>query len=448
MRVVVVGAGLAGLRTAHRLLDAGVDVELIEAGRRPGGRVRTVRQTLGGSTFAAGQYSESGAEWVDSVHHRLLELMDRYGVGLLGEGERWTVIRRWLYWKGELLSPERIREVDPGIEVSLEAFEDVVAEVAAGISDPSRPDLHPEAARHDARSLADAASQAGLSDLALLFKRRDSQGEFAEEPNDVSLLFVAQQRALQAAEAAALGDPDGIIAQRSEGGFSRVAEGLATEVGHVLHLGESLLALEQTGDSVVVTTNLRTIMADHVVLATSLVPLRTIDWRGGLPDDLRAAVYGLGYGAITKTSVQWPRRAWPSGYATTESRAQRVYEPTIDQSGDEGILMAYCGGQGGREWALLDESTRVEQASRLMAEMHGITDAPLGGWSRAWSAQPRFGGSYAVYRPGEVTRYWDVLRRPWGRVHLAGEHVATCTGYMEGALESGDTVAARLCAAG
>jgi monoamine oxidase len=51
-----------------------------------------------------------------------------------------------------------------------------------------------------------------------------------------------------------------------------------------------------------------------------------------------------------------------------------------------------------------------------------------------------------VYRPGEVLRYWDVLRAPWGRVHLAGEHVATCTGYMEGAVESGRTVAARILA--
>jgi len=442
------------------LLDAGVDVELIEAGPRPGGRVRTVRTTLDGSPFAAGQYSESGAEWVDSVHHRLLGLMDRYGVGRLGAGEQWTTIRRWLYWKGELLSPERIREAEPTVAEQLERFDAVVAAVAAGIVDPARPDLHPEAQLHDARSLADAADEAELSDLARLFKRRDSQGEFAEEPGAMSLLFAAQQRAHQAVEAAATGDPAGVVAHRCDGGFTRVVDGLAAEVASVLTLGESLLALSQDADRVTVTTNRRTLVADHVVLATSLVPLRTVDWHDGLPDDLREAVFGLGYGAITKTSVQWPRRTWPAGYATTESRAQRVYEPTVDQvsadgsangpadRGGPGILMSYCGGQGGREWALLDESTRVDQAAGLMAAMHGLTDAPLGGWSRAWSAQPRFGGSYAVYRPGEVTRYWEVLRRPWGRVHLAGEHVATCTGYMEGALESGDTVASRLFAAG
>jgi monoamine oxidase len=53
-----------------------------------------------------------------------------------------------------------------------------------------------------------------------------------------------------------------------------------------------------------------------------------------------------------------------------------------------------------------------------------------------------------VYEPGQVTAHWQVLREPWGRVHLAGEHVAACTGYMEGALESGENVAARIVGAG
>ena len=42
-------------------------------------------------------------------------------------------------------------------------------------------------------------------------------------------------------------------------------------------------------------------------------------------------------------------------------------------------------------------------------------------YSRAWSNEPRYGGSYAVYQPGQVTAHWQVLREPWGRVHLAGE---------------------------
>ena len=167
-----------------------------------------------------------------------------------------------------------------------------------------------------------------------------------------------------------------------------------------------------------------------------------------MPDQLHAAVHGLGYGTVTKTSVQWSRREWPAGYATTVGRAQRVYDPTADQPGDQGILMSYCGGEGGHEWARMSEGERIELAVSEMRAMHGLTAHVLGGYSRAWSTESRFGGSYSVYEPGQVTAYWQVLREPWGRVHLAGEHVAECTGYMEGALESGETVAARILAAG
>jgi monoamine oxidase len=215
-----------------------------------------------------------------------------------------------------------------------------------------------------------------------------------------------------------------------------------------VHYGEQVTGLEQDADGVTVHTDRRRLAADHVVLACSLVPLRRVRFQPELPAPLHTAVHGLGYGTITKTSVQWSARAWPAGYATTAGRAQRVYEPTVDQPGVPGILMAYCGGQGGHEWAELAEQERIALATAEMRDMHGITAEALRGYSRSWSLQPRFGGSYAVYQPGQVTAFWQVLREPWGRVHLAGEHVATCTGYMEGALESGDAVATRIVAAG
>jgi monoamine oxidase len=438
MHIVVVGAGLAGLRATQRLRAAGCDVTLIEAEHRPGGRVRTVHDA-----FVGGQYSESGAEWVDSVHHRMLELLDRYRIERLGVGERWTVIRRWLYWNGELLSPERVREIEPGIVEQLDRFDALVADVSSGVVDPANPQLHIRAAEIDARSLADVALEAELGELARLFKRRDAQGEFGAEPADVSLLFLAQQRAYH--DHVAHGAD--VVAHRVAGGFSRVADGLAADVGDI-SFGESLVGLEQDADGVVAHTSSRSLRADHAVLACSLVPLRGIEFHTPMPSVLREAVHAVGYGAITKTSVQWSARDWPAGYATTSGVTQRVYEPTIDQTGNGGILMSYCGGQGGHEWAARDEATRIRLATDDMRSMHGLSGEVQGAYSRAWSTAAGYGGCYAVYEPGQVTRYWDVLRRPWGRVHLAGEHVAACTGYMEGALESGDTVAARILATG
>jgi monoamine oxidase len=439
MRVVVVGAGFAGLNAASQLRDAGCDVVLIEGGHRPGGRVRTVH-----NGFVDGQYSESGAEWVDDIHPRLLGLLDRYGIGLLGTGEQWTVIRRWLHRNGELLSADQMRAVDPGLDEQFDRFETIIAAATDGVADPAHPDLHPEAAAVDALSLADAVAQAGYGELAALFARRDAQGEFASEPSQVSLLFVAQQRAFH--RVAAQGRT--VTAYRVVGGFSQVARNLADELGERVNYGETLTAIAQDADGVTITTDRRTLHADHVVLACSLVPLRTVTFHDPMPALLHRAVQELGYGTVTKTSVQWSAREWRPGYATTEGRLQRVYEPTAAQPGEAGILMSYCGGDGGHQWARMSESERIRVAAEGMREMHHLTAEVRGGYSRAWSVHPRYGGSYAAYQPTQITEFWDVLRRPWGRVHLAGEHVATCTGYIEGALESGETVATRLITAG
>lgn len=441
MKVLVVGAGLAGLSAAEHLCCAGMDVEVIEASARLGGRARTVHDR-----FVAGQYVESGAEWVDTDHRRMRALMARYGIETLGVGQEWTMIRRMLFADGRLLDGEQATAMQPGLLDELDAYEAAFEAIAAGIADPAFPELHPDAAVHDARSMQDIADEIGLHGLSALLARRNSQGEFAEEPSGVSSLFVGQQRA-HMREA---GVDEVVLAHRVRGGVSGIVECYAAEVGELLgrpiSTGEQLQALAWGAAGVEATTTLRTIVADQVVLACSLVALRAVRFDPLLPAPLAAAISDLGYGAITKTALQYPVRTWPPGYASADLPAQRVYEPTAAQEGDAGVLMAYTGGDGGRRLAEHDEVERMRIVGRDVETMYGLGVGPLGGFSRAWSTIPRFGGAYAVYRPGQMCAFWRVLREPCGPIHLAGEHVATCTGYMEGALESGETAADRIVA--
>lgn len=435
MRVVVVGAGLAGLRAAGQLRKAGCDVVVLESSHRIGGRVRTVRSPLHG-----GQHVETGAEWVDDHHERMHALLDRFGLRVEGAGEQWSRVRRLVDIDGRLLAGDELIKVSPSVLDEVAAYEDYIDAVAADITDPSRPNDHPEASSVDRRSLADVAAAVGLGRIAALLTRRDAQGEFAAEPAEVSLLFIAQQRAHQ--RRAAAGAP--LRAHRVEGGLSQLTQAMADELGPCIRRGDEVHAVEQSDASVVVRTRVGSLVADHVVLACALPAVRRLHLRPHPPPALWAAISGLGYGTVTKTAVQWPERFWVPGYLTTDRRVQRVYEPTADGAGSPAILMAYCGGEGGHRWAQLTEQARLDLAAAEMQSIHGFGAAPLAGVSRAWSIHRRYGGSYAVYRPGEVGAFWDVLRAPWGRVHLAGEHVATCTGYMEGALESGDTVSRRI----
>jgi monoamine oxidase len=431
-QIVVVGAGLAGLTATRNLVRSGADVTLIEAGSRVGGRARTVRDP-----FRDGQYVESGAEWVDTHHHHMRELLDRHGMELQGEGQQWTTIRRWLHRDGRLHSPA---DLGDAVYTQLAAFEAIVHDAATAVDDPASPHRCARAADLDAISLADAADRAGLDELARLFHRRDSQGEFAAEPDEVSLLFVAQQRAISAAS----GAEEVIRSHRIVGGIETLAHRMAAEIADSISMNESLLGVEHRDGSVVVATSQRRLEADHIVLACSLVPLRAVRFDPPLPDALQRAIAELGYGTVTKTALQFAQRQWPAGYATTEGVSQRIYEPTVDQDGTAGALMSYAGGDGGRKLAEEPEAERLRLIESDMRAVHGITAETTGGFSRAWSAQPRYGGSYAVYRPGQITSFWDVLRRPHGRIRLAGEHVATWTGYLEGAVESGERVASEI----
>lgn len=463
MRVLVIGAGLAGLSAAEALANAGVDVVVCEAGHRPGGRTRTVRDR-----FRNGQVADSGAEWVDSIHWRYRELMARFGVEDEGEPTPWMTIRRWMFWDGRLVSGRDLDQLEPNLFAAVERYEELADAPAVTLMDPSRPDLHPDAARLDSRSLADVIDDAratfDLGPLGRLLASRNSQGEFAAEPRQVSCLFVAQQRAHELHEARRQGID--VTANRVAGGTSTIAEFLARDLqsradGRIrLLFGHRLMWVDQDADRVRAgvssgNADLATVTADHVILACSLVPLRSVEYRAPMPSPLADAIHGLGYGSITKTAVQFDRRAWVSGYGTTDSVSQRIYECTADQvdvgtDQGSGILMSYCGGDGGAKLAHVDEAERIALITADMRRVHGIDGAVnvLGSFSRSWSSHQNFGGAYAVYEPGHVTKYWQVLREPWGRVHLAGEHVATCTGYMEGAIESGRSVAERIVATG
>ena len=77
-RVLIIGAGLAGLSCAYELKQAGFDVILLEARTRPGGRVRTYRDP-----FADGLYAEMGAEYVDSSDTSARKYCKKFGLEVL-----------------------------------------------------------------------------------------------------------------------------------------------------------------------------------------------------------------------------------------------------------------------------------------------------------------------------------------------------------------------------
>ena len=168
------------------------------------------------------------------------------------------------------------------------------------------------------------------------------------------------------------------------------------------------------------------------------------------PQALASAIADLQYGSVTKNALQYPRRVWRlngySGGAYTDLPAGSIYEATDQQPGRRGILLAYAGGGRSAHFERLDPEDRGAAAARQMRKLIGARPAPIAEESVSWALEPLTGGSWTAYAPGQVTAYWRALREPFGRVHLAGEHTDAFTGYMEGAVRSGQRVAQRLLA--
>jgi len=437
--VVIVGAGMAGLACALDLREAGADVTLVEAASRPGGRVRTV-------FFADGRWVEAGGEWIDTSHDHVHSLLARYDLRAIGDGAPW-----WSREAGWIEDDQGLRPAvdawaaDEHVVAELARFDELVDAVAAGIADPADPAAHPDAAAVDALSVADLFDRAALGPRARFLLDREMAFEYTCRPDEASVLFIAQQRAVMMS-GETHGNP--VRSQRVDGGLSRLAEAIARDLGDVLRLGEPAVRLEQGDRTVRVVTPEGTVEAGQAVLACSLVPLRRVEVVPSFEGAFGRGVAELGYGDVVKTFVRSASRP-PFVWAVTPRSVQRVYDATEDQPGGSAVLDSYVGGEGARD--LLreapDERDRVALMRREVAAMIPSLAPGMGdGLSQAWSQEPYVGGSFSVWNPGHVTAFWRALREPQGRIRLAGEHVATVCGYVEGAVESGRRVAAEIAA--
>ena len=443
--VVVIGAGLAGLQAAAVLETVGLRVLVLEAQRRVGGRIHSMRQH-GGTAEAGGTYIGAGYE-------RVIAAAERHGVELMDVTPILEFFREQdLALDGEIIRqdewakhpandfPERDKQHLPWNYHRVLTMRDNPLEDPSDWLD----------ARHAALDVSahDWFRSLGLSEraIALAYGLNVSFGRDARDVSALLLLFRGafskQQRALAPSESL------GFTARH---GVQRIPEAMAAALENGVELDHAVTAIALAGDSaVVVCANGRRFSARHVIAAVPPSVLRRIAIDPPLPALQAEAIATVPSQPLTQVYLAPRSRFWEQdGYAAslfTDTRAGMLAAArNRDDPTEVTSLTAWITGDNA---AALDRLPSADAGRAVIAAIETLRPAAKGRLDvigmHSWGADAYAGGAWAYFRPGEVTRFAQDLGRAHGRLHFCGEHLATTSRGMEGAMESAEEAAAEI----
>jgi monoamine oxidase len=432
VRVVVGGAGLAGLAAARDLEAAGAAVTVVEARDRVGGRVQTVRDD-----FAGGQHAEAGADLIEGEQSFVSALASDLGlktVRILRDG--------FGYYGPDRSGRRRIRNRPTAMDAAARLLKKEVADYCLADKRWDSAIARGLARRSVAGWLAgvgaDSALAAGIGGL---------RGFFLAEPEDLSLIALVDQFASG-------GTPGQGEIYRISGGNDRLARAIADALAGRLVLGAVLRRVHQTGTApgVLITIDdrgtRRELEADFFVAAIPASTLRDVEFEPPLPAPQARAIAALKYGDATRTLLQFQRPFWraprrPRAFGT-DLPTGAVWDGAEEQRVRPGILSLLAGGRASRALQDIIASEGAEGVVGRLAWL-GKSTPLIAFRTVTWEDEPWSRGGYAVFDPSFDPGLRQWLARPAGRVVFAGEHTSLrWQGYMNGAIESGKRAAAEI----
>ena len=446
-RVAVVGGGLAGLCALHALARAGVHATLFEAAPRVGGRCWSERSAFGS------QVAERGGEFIDTGHEHIRALADELGLALDDVLEAQLPGSAPLWWLDG--APYTLADATRDLGGLVGALDADAAVLTATLPTWRRASPGQRALdRLSAAQWIDTRVPGGArSRLGRLLANAYTE-ELGADPHEISSVGVVSL--LQGTPRERLSPyEDSDQRYHVRGGNDRIVAALAQRLADRIETGTRLTAVTREDNGryrlrFARDAAARAALFDRVVLALPFSLLRDVDLaHAGFRARKLTAIRTLGMGRNTKLQLQFASRHWRMRGGNGETRLEGAYvtswEVTRAQEGDAGILNFFSGGSIAQRAGEGDPET---QARTALAHAEPLYPGLAAQWTgavirNAWDRYPWTRGSYSLLRPGQYTAFHGIEWEPEGHVYFAGEHVSEeASGYMEGAVETGQRAAA------
>ncbi|MGM0924170.1 MAG: FAD-dependent oxidoreductase [Bacillota bacterium] len=463
-KIIILGAGIAGMAAAYELGKAGYDCEILEARNRTGGRNWTVRKgttetEINGvkqtSNFDKGQYMNAGPARIPQ-NHVTIDYCRELGVEL----EVFANSNEFSYYYQENAGPLSNQKIRKGTLKS--DTRGYISELLAKVADKtaldsplskddierlraylkSEGDLSADytykgSSRRGYKELPGGGLQPGTKDTPYAFKELLQSGMMNNISGDYS--FTQQPMMFQPV-----------------GGMDQIPKALEEKLHGQITFGAEVQEIRQSADGVRIVYKTKEngktkeIRGDYCICTIPLPVLKNIPADFTAP--MKNAIRNIEYAKTGKIGFQFKNRFWEQddrilgGITTTNMDISQIWYPSNDYLTQKGVLIGYYNfGQNAIDYGNLSLSQRHARALSQGGKIHPQFAREIeNSFSVAWHKIKYNEGGWAEYSSSDRENYYPVLNEPQGRIHLAGEHLSYLTGWMAGAFESARIVVRRI----
>jgi monoamine oxidase len=461
-KVLILGAGLAGMLAAYELRKAGYAVKVLEYQNRPGGRNYSIRggdtfTEVGGATqtcqFQPGNYLNPGPWRIPHHHRTLLHYCKAFGVELepFIQMNHNAFVHQTKAFGGK---PQRYKEL--AVDYKGHVSELLSKSLNAGALDS-------QVSKEDKERLIAALREWGLLDGDLKYTsgltasgargydRAPGGGvDGAPTPSKVNTL----SDVLDSKVWSQMGFYFNYVMQTTmfqpKGGMDMIGKGFAKQLAGLITLNAKVSKIAQDSAGVSVTwEDLKTgkvteEKADYCVCTIPLSVLSQIDPQVSAP--MKAAIKAVPYSGQVKIGLEMKRRFWEEdasiygGHSFTDQDISLVSYPNFDffKNKPAVLLGAFASGAGGLKLAGMTPEQRIEAALAQGSVFHpdSYRKEFMNGTSWAWSRAPWILGCCGSWTEASRAQHYQNLVAVDNRIVLAGEHASYYGCWMEGALLS------------
>jgi len=458
-RVLILGAGVAGMTAAYELSKYGYETPILETRTFAGGRCQTARRGFSlteanGVTqrclFDEGQYINHGP-WRIPFHHRsTLHYAKRFGVPLevmVNQNDASYVLHEDI--EGPL-SGQRLRQMQ--VKADMRGY---TAEMLAKAADQDA--LDRELTAEDKAKLVEYLVREGYLDSEDLAYRGTGGRGYEEDPGaGLNPGVPSDPHGFLPLLRSELGNIYRSVASYSQqhtmlqpvGGMDQIAKAFEREVGGMIHYGKRVTRIRQDDQGVrVAYEDVRTgetseAEADYLICTIPLSVLNGID--NNLSDDVKNAIGQVSYASVGKIGLQFGRRFWEEddhiygGHSVTNFFGNISY-PAYGFHRQKGVILGYYNfGSTAIEVSGMSPEGRAQYALDNGERIHPgqYKENYENAFSVAWHLVPESLGGWASWSSDARENAYPLLNEPDGRVYLAGEHLSYLTGWMAGGIES------------